>query len=137
MAAGALALAPLIAADRTLAAEAFIVHAINGEDLGADEEFPVDILIDLPPAGVGPEDICITDVEFTDDIGPQTLEAGLYTVELHEAGADCEGLLVVANVLSISSVGAVLIVAQTDAQGAPLVKGYTLNFTPLADNEAS
>jgi hypothetical protein len=56
---GALALGQVTMADDALAADLFVVHGINGEDLGQDEALPVDIRIDVPTADVGPEDVCL------------------------------------------------------------------------------
>jgi hypothetical protein len=138
--AGALAFGQLVA-DHATAADLFLVHGINGEDVGADEEFPVDILIDLPPDGFGPEDVCVSGVEFTDTLGPETLEAGLYGVEIREAVTvpngvtECEGALVVADVLSISEIETAIVLAHLDAQGAPVVSKFTVNASELDDSE--
>jgi hypothetical protein len=140
LAAGVLAFNQL-AADGAFAADVFVVHGINGEDVGSDEEFPVDVLVDLPPNGIGPEDICLSGVEFTDREGPETLLAGLYGIEVREAVAvpngltECEGALVVAAVLSISELETALILLHLDAQGAPVVSKSTINASVLDQSE--
>jgi hypothetical protein len=136
MTAGALVFGQFAVANDALAADLFVVHGINGEDLGEDEALPVDIRIDVPPAGLGAEDVCLAGLEFGDTEGPQTVqEAGLYGVEIHapDGPAECEGTLLVANSLSVSLVETAILLAQLDAQGAPLVNKYTVNASELGD----
>jgi hypothetical protein len=139
-AAGALAVGQLLA-DGAVAANLFVVHGINGEDLGESRAFPVDILIDLPPTGRGREDLCGGGVEFTDRLGPGVLEAGLYGIEIHEAvliengPLGCDGELLVADVLSISEIETAIVLLHLDAQGAPVVGKYTVNAFELAGGE--
>jgi hypothetical protein len=135
---GALALGQVTMADDALAADLFVVHGINGEDLGQDEALPVDIRIDVPPADVGPEDVCLAGVGFGDTEGPETFsDAGLYGVEIHlpDGPAECEGTLLVANLLSVSLDETAIILAQLDAQGAPLVSKYTVNASELSGDD--
>jgi hypothetical protein len=135
MTAGALAFCQFAVANSALAADLFVVHGINGEDVGADEDLPVDIRIDVPPAGAGDEDICLAGVQFGDTEGPQTVEeAGFYGVEIRQPGPpNCEGTLLVANSLSISAIETAVILAQLDAQGAPLANKYTVNASEPGD----
>jgi hypothetical protein len=136
MAAGALAFGQFAVANNALAADLFVVHGINGEDVGEDEDLPVDIRIDVPPAGLGAEDICLAGVQFGDTEGPQTVEgAGFYGVEIHlpDGPAECEGTLLVANSLSISAIETAVILAQLDAQGAPQANKYTVNASEPGD----
>jgi hypothetical protein len=134
MTAVALAFGQFAVADDALAADLFVVHGINGADLGEDEALPIDIRIDVPPADIGPEDVCLPGVEFGDTEGPETVpDAGLYGVEIHlpDGPAECEGTLLVANSLSVSLRETAIILAQLDAQGAPLVSKYTVNASEL------
>ena len=135
MTAGALAFGQFAVANAALAADLFVVHGINGEDVGQDEDLPVDIRIDVPPTGAGAEDICLAALEFGDTEGPQTVEAGFYGVEIRlpDGPAGCEGALLVANTLSVSAIETAVILAQLDAQGAPLVSKYTLNASELGE----
>ncbi|MGH6905582.1 MAG: hypothetical protein ACREIR_22915, partial [Geminicoccaceae bacterium] len=139
-AAGALAFGPILA-DDAIAADLFVVHGINGEDLGEDRAFPVDIRLDLPPTGEGPEDICVARVEFTDRLGPGIFDAGLYGIEIREAVIvdngvlRCDGALLVADVLSISEIETALILVHLDAQGAPVVSKRSINASELDEDE--
>jgi hypothetical protein len=139
MTAVALAFGQFAVADDAIAADLFVVHGVNGEDLGEDEALPIDIRIDVPPADMGPEDICLPGVEFGDTEGPETVpDAGLYGVEIHlpDGPAECEGTLLVANLLSVSLLETAIILAQLDAQGALLVSKYTVNASELGGDDA-
>jgi hypothetical protein len=133
IAAGALAVGPLVAGD-TMAADLFAVHGINGEDLGLDEDFPVDVNVVFPDSS----ELCaLTDLLFGDTEGPVTVEdAGLYTIEIYAAeNGDCTGTLLVSDQVSISAVDTALILAQLDASNSPVIRKYNLNATELGDAE--
>jgi hypothetical protein len=139
-AAGALAFGQLVA-DGAIGADLFVAHGINGEDLGESRAFAVDIVIDLAPAGEGPEDLCVPRVEFTERLGPEIFAAGLYGFEIREAVLvengllRCDGELLVADVLSISEIGTAIVLIHLDAQGAPVVSKHTVNASELAGGE--
>lgn len=66
-------------------ATVYVVHGINGTDLGADEALPVDVAV----SGVG---CVLEDIRFRDIEGPLTLPAGTYDIEVRLAAADpCTG----------------------------------------------
>jgi 3-hydroxymyristoyl/3-hydroxydecanoyl-(acyl carrier protein) dehydratase len=68
------------------AASVYVVHGINGKDLGAPEALPVEVSVDGGCA--------ITQLKFKDIVGPIALKAGTYDIEVHlvEAGkGPCQG----------------------------------------------
>ena len=66
-------------------AAVYVVHGINGTDLGADEALPVDVFV----SGAG---CVLEDVRFRDIEGPLTLAAGTYDVEIRLAAEEpCAG----------------------------------------------
>lgn len=66
-------------------ASVYVVHGINGTDIGASESLPVDVFV----SGAG---CVLEDVRFRDIEGPLTLDPGTYDVEVRLAAADpCTG----------------------------------------------
>lgn len=66
-------------------ATAYVVHGINGTDLGASEDLPVDVFV----SGAG---CVLEDVRFRDIEGPLTLTPGSYDIEVRLAADEaCTG----------------------------------------------
>lgn len=67
-------------------ATVYVVHGINGMDLGADEALPVDIAVN--------GDCVLEDVEFRDIEGPLRLDEGKYDLAVYldaDRNMSCEG----------------------------------------------
>lgn len=66
----------------------YVVHGINGTDLGLDEALPVDVSVNGACA--------LTDFRFRDIAGPLRLAAGSYDIQVHlAADAACTGAVAI------------------------------------------
>lgn len=133
LAAGALAQAPFVAGS-VMAATLFAVHGINGEDLGFEEQFPVDVNIVFPDGA----ETCLPGLEFGDIEGPVEVDqVGSYGVELSAVdGTECGGTLLVTDQVNVSAIDTAIILAHLDASNSPVVRKYNLNATELGEDEA-
>jgi hypothetical protein len=133
LAATALALAPFVAGS-AIAATLFAVHGINGEDLGEEEEFPVDVNVVFPDG----TETCVPGLEFGDIEGPVEVDqVGTYGVEISASDTtDCGGTLLVADQVNVSAIDTAIILAHLDASNSPVVRKYNLNATELGEDEA-
>ena len=95
-------------------ASVYVVHGINGTDIGAAEALPVDVEV----SGQG----CVLEgVEFRDIEGPLTLPAGTYDITVRLAAAEaCSGdAAIQANGVQLQDGDDVSVTAHLDASGAP------------------
>lgn len=142
----ALAAGALTASDGALAADAYVVHGINGTNLdpSLDEVLPVDVAVLSPGAG---HPSCLTapggpigaPLEFTDVAGPiDGLPAGLYqfVISLADEANPCGGDPQVTGTANISSFDTALLIAHIDANGAPLLGKFTVNASAVAAGSA-
>jgi len=78
-----------------LAAEAYLVHGINGADLGLDTALPVDVTLDGACVATG--------ATYKSTVGPSHLDAGLYTVEIRLADeTPCAGPIAATALLPVN-----------------------------------
>jgi hypothetical protein len=133
LAASAMALTPF-AAGSAMAATLFAVHGINGEDLGEEEEFPVDLNIVFPDGA----EACVPGLEFGDiEELIETDQVGSYGVEISAVDTtDCGGTLLVADQVNVSLTDTAIIIAHLDASNSPVVRKYNANATELGEDEA-
>lgn len=110
-------------------ATVYVVHGINGTDLGADEALPVDVSV----SGVG---CVLEDVRFRDVEGPLTLPAGTYDIEVRLAAADpCTGDLAIdAAGLQLTADDDVSITAHLAEGGTPTASVFA-NDVSAADGK--
>ncbi|UHD17993.1 DUF4397 domain-containing protein [Thiocapsa bogorovii] len=78
-----------------LAAEAYLVHGIDGADLGLETALPVDVSLDGACVAAG--------VTYTSSPGPAHLDAGLYTLEIRLADdTPCAGPIAATTLLPVN-----------------------------------
>jgi hypothetical protein len=78
-----------------LAAEGYLVHGINGADLGLDTALPVDLSLNGACVATG--------ATYKSTVGPSHLDAGLYTVEIRLAGeTPCAGPIAATALLPVN-----------------------------------
>lgn len=78
-----------------LAAEAYLVHGINGSDLGLDTALPVDVSLDGACVATG--------ATYKSTVGPAHVDAGLYTVEIRLADeTPCAGPIAATALLPVN-----------------------------------
>ncbi len=120
--------AALAIAGTASAADVYAVHGINGLDLGAVAELPVDIAIN------GSCDL--TGVEFGDVAGALTVDPGLYEVEVFlDDVEDCdEESLAITGEFDVAVAETAIIVAHLDANGTPKLSKFTAAFSTVPDN---
>jgi hypothetical protein len=99
-------------------ASVFIVHGINGGDLGLPQELPVDVYVDGT--------LAIPDFEFGQVVGPVSLPAGEYLIEINLAGTNTT--VISANVPFFAGENSTVI-AHLTANGAPTASKFVNNFS--------
>lgn len=117
-----LALAPAL-----FAADVYVVHGIDGTDLGQAQELLVDVNVNGANALAG--------VPFQGVAGPLTLPEGEQTLEVRLSDGAGTGTLVITARVDLALFETAVIVAQLDAAGTPVLRKYTVNNAPLADDE--
>ena len=114
-----------LAASPGLAGDLFVVHGINGEDLGLPTALPVDI-------GVDGSCTALQGVEFGQSAFAATLDAGIYEAQVYLAdGAACGGALAVAADIEIPVVGTVFAIAHLDQNGVPTLSAFTARLDDI------
>lgn len=88
-------LAVSLPVNSAVAAEGYLVHGIDGADLGLDSALPVDVTLDGECVATG--------ATYMSAIGPSHLAAGLYLLEIRLAhNTPCGGPVAAATVLPVS-----------------------------------
>lgn len=111
----------------------YVVHGINGIDLGAPSELPVDVQVNGA--------ICaLKNFQFRQVEGPIMLDPGSYDfdVKLRDVLAgDCGGATAVsASGVNFMAGNTYIAVAHLDATGAPTISPFTLDTTTRANGVA-
>lgn len=107
-------------AEAQLEANVYVVHAINGTDIGFDEALPVGV-----KAGPAGEDLAclIGALSFKDTpVGPVPLPAGKYDIEVRVGG--CDGPLAVSTTVDLAALENASIVAHLTEQGIPVLTKF-------------
>jgi len=107
-------------------AKVYVVHGINGVDLGLPMDLPVDILVE----GVG---CAVTNFTFTKVAGPLALPAGTYNIEIKLADANpCAGATAIGPAPFTFDAGKTYsVVAHLTAAGAPTASSFVNNTSKL------
>jgi hypothetical protein len=107
-------------------ANIYVIHGINGVDLGAPMDLPVDIFVD----GVG---CALTAFPFRQVAGPVALPAGTYNIQisLANSGAPCSNAPVIAGDFTFAESTTYTVIAHLTAAGAPTASQFTndVSFT--------
>ncbi len=95
-------------------ADVYVVHGINGEDLGATAELPVDVNI----SGVG---CALQEFKFGEVVGPVPLPAGTYDVTISLANIDtpCSNDAVISASITLEAGKTYTVIAHLSAASAP------------------
>lgn len=112
----AAALATTALSVSVFANDVYVIHGINGTDLGTDTPLPVDISINGTCA--------LTDVQFADVLGPVDLAPGTYDVAITLSDGVCGGTLATAAAVDIALTETATIVAHLSEQGTPSITKY-------------
>lgn len=118
--------APLPAAAQSV----YVLHGIQGADLGADPALPVDISVN--GACLSP----LTDVRFTELIGPVPLPPGRYDIEVRLSNGSCTGALAVATTTFLGLGENATIVAHLTEQGTPTLTRFVNDVRSLGARQA-
>jgi len=108
-------------------ASVYVVHGINGLDLGAAQALPVDISINGACALPG--------ITFTTIAGPLALPAGSYDIVIHSrtsASAPCSGAAVITQGVDVSEGNNATIVAHLNIVGAPIASVFVNDVSDLS-----
>jgi hypothetical protein len=97
----------------------YVIHGINGVDLGAAMALPVDISV----SGVG---CALKAFEFTKTAGPISLPKGDYTIQVFaaNAGAPCSGSPILQNTFSFEKGNSYTLIAHLTAAGTPALSMF-------------
>ncbi len=109
-------------------ATVYVIHGINGADLGADSALPVDVSVN---------GACVlTGFEFKDIAGPLTLPAGEYDIQVRLAADDpCTGPLAIDVMgLPLNAGENTTIIAHLDAAGAPTASKFNNDVSAPSAN---
>jgi hypothetical protein len=122
VAAGFLAFGLLGAAQ---AAEIYVVHGINGEDLGASRALPVDVAVN--------GGCLLQDVELGAITDAIEVDAGSYDIDifLATAGAGCSGPLAVTETIDVQLTESASVVAHLTEQGTPTLTKFVNDLQAL------
>lgn len=112
------------------AADVYVVHGIDGTDLGLPQALAVDVNVDGGNAIAG--------FEFGDVIGPVSLSTGSHELEvrLPDGGAPGTGTLVATARVDLAFAETSVVVAHLDQQGTIALTRFTSNAAPLADGDS-
>ena len=93
-------------------ADLYLVHGINGMDVGLDEALAVDVTVDGACA--------VTGFEFKDIIGPVTLSEGTHAVAVSLSDGACGGAVVIDIEIELPAHRMLTAVAHLDTSGTPV-----------------
>lgn len=101
-------------------ANVYVIHGINGVDLGAPMDLPVDIFV----GGVG---CALTAFPFRQVAGPVALPAGTYNIQISLANASdpCSNAPVIAGDFTFDAGATYTVIAHLTAAGAPTASQFT------------
>lgn len=100
-------------------ADLYVVHGINGMDLGLDEAVAVDVSVDGACA--------VTGFEFKNIVGPVTLAEGPHTVIVSLSDGACGGGVVIDVDIDLPANRMLTAVAHLDTSGAPTASLFLNN----------
>lgn len=125
-----LCVAGFASADSELPGNVFVVHGINGTDLGEHEDLPVDI-------AVNGECTNLTEVTFQTISNPLKFEPGQYKIEVFLADDKnpCHGPLAITKKVPIQFGENVALVAHLTEQGTPTLSKFVNDLRPTEDGE--
>ncbi len=110
----------------SLDANVYVIHGINGTDLGLDESLAVDVFV----GGVG---CALTGFEYGDITDAIPLPAGSYDIEVRLSDGSCGGPLAVSGSVDLAVLENASIIASLNEQGSPTLTKYT-NDLRATDN---
>lgn len=121
------ALGVALIASTALAADVYVVHGIDGTDLGLSQDLPVDVNVNGGNA--------IPDFTFGSVVGPVSLPTGVAELEIRltDGTAPGNGTLVATARVDLAFAETAVVVAHLDQQGAITLSRFTANAAPLAD----
>lgn len=108
----------------TAASELYVVHGINGEDLGLGSSLPVDISVN--------GGCLLSDVQFGDIEGPVPVDPGVYDVEVRLATGNCDGPLAITKSLHVQFGESASAVAHLTEQGTPALTKFVNDLRPTS-----
>lgn len=108
------------------AADVYVVHGINGTDLGLAQELAVDVSVD--------SNCAIPDFQFKEVVGPVTLATGEHNFEVRLSNGTCSGALAISGRFDFAVAEKAVIVAHLDANGVAKLSKFTVNSSTLASD---
>jgi hypothetical protein len=110
-----------------LAGDTYVIHGINGSDLGLDTALPVDISVNGACA--------LTGVTYKGVAGPIALDAGRYDIEVRvNTGADdCMGPLAITDSVTLSIGENATIIASLNEEGSPQLLKFSNDVSATSD----
>ena len=118
----------LVLAPAALAADVYVVHGIDGTDLGQVQELPVDINVNGRSV--------LTNVPFGGVAGPLELPEGEHTLEVRLANGAGTGTLAISGRIDLSLFETAVIVAHLDGHGTARLSKFTVNTGVRAEGQA-
>jgi hypothetical protein len=115
---------------QAMAGDTYVVHGVNGLDVGAAEDYIVDIEID------GACDL--PDVMFRDIVQtPAPLATGSHDIAVYESDGTCtSGTLLISGHINVADGETSTLVAHLDQNGVPTLNKFTNNLSPIEVGDA-
>lgn len=124
-----LALAGAVGLQAAHAEDTYLVHGIDGADLGLDSALPVDVTIN--------EECAATNVTFGAFFGPFRLDPGFFVVEVRLADpVPCAGPVVIVTTVTVNLGESNTIVAHLTEYGTLTATTFVNDTRPLAASDA-
>jgi hypothetical protein len=109
-----------------LDATAYIIHGINGTDIGFPEALPVDVFV----SGVG---CAITEFTYPTVTDPIALPAGKYDIEVRVSDGNCSGPLAASATIDLAVLENATIIANLNEEGSPAINKFTNDVRATED----
>ncbi|MGH0036649.1 MAG: DUF4397 domain-containing protein [Myxococcota bacterium] len=107
------------------AADVYVVHGIDGTDLGLDQALAVDIEVD------GSCDLSA--VEFGDVAGAVAIETGEVEIDVYLSDGTCGSTQAISGTFDLAIGETAILVAHLDQNGTPTLSKFTADTTALAE----
>lgn len=112
-------------ASASAASELYVVHGINGDDLGLGQSLPVDVSVN--------GGCLLSNVQFGDIEGPVPVDPGVYDVEVRLSTGACDGPLAITRTIEVQFGESSSAVAHLTEQGTPTLTRFVNDLRPTSE----
>ena len=112
------------------AADVYVIHGIDGQDLGQSQALTVDIKV----TGADVNE-CIPSVEFKGVLGPVELPTGQYNVVVSLSDGSCGGAVAIDSDVELQLTDNVTLIAHLNEAGSPTLSQFANDIRPTPDHQ--